>query len=196
MPGMLSAVAKLATGDTKGAGKAALNATGVPAAISTVKKAASGDAEAIGSVAAIVTIGVVAKKMSPTPAATGAASTDMSALNGSVRTAASELSASGKAPATIVGAELNGQTAIATSGAPPAVIAPQLEAAVGEMGGIGTKTASGNTVGCCAEFQAGNKLLLDNPSATPQQINFTDAIRPRTGQVVPPCENCKTTFGE
>nr|WP_306552729.1 DUF4329 domain-containing protein [Chryseobacterium sp. WG23] len=53
-----------------------------------------------------------------------------------------------------------------------------------------------NPVGCCAEFNAGNNLLLNNPSAIPSQINFTDAIRPRTGKVVPMCDNCKTTFGK
>ncbi|RMZ57918.1 hypothetical protein D1632_16545 [Chryseobacterium nematophagum] len=118
----------------------------------------------------------------------------MSKLSSEVSATASELSARGKAPATIVGAELNGQTTIATSGAPPSVIAPQLEGAVNELGGIGTKTASGNTVGCCAEFQAGNELLLNNLSAAPSQINFTEAIRPRTGQTVPMCDNCKATF--
>ncbi|AZB11498.1 hypothetical protein EG344_23005 [Chryseobacterium sp. G0162] len=45
-------------------------------------------------------------------------------------------------------------------------------------------------------FNAGNNLLLNNPSAIPSQINFTDAIRPRTGKVVPRCDNCKTTFGK
>ncbi|RNA61957.1 RHS repeat-associated core domain-containing protein [Chryseobacterium nematophagum] len=119
----------------------------------------------------------------------------MSKLSSEVSATASELSATGKAPATVVGAELNGQTTIATSGAPPSVIAPQLEGAVNELRGIGTKTASGNTVGCCAEFQAGNELLLNNLSAAPSQINFTEAVRPRTGQAVPMCDNCKATFG-
>ncbi|MCC9065589.1 hypothetical protein [Flavobacterium piscisymbiosum] len=120
----------------------------------------------------------------------------MSSLSNSVRATATELSTSGSVPSTVVGAELNGQTMIATSGAPQSVIAPQLEGVVGELGGIGTKTATGNTVGCCAEFQAGNNLLLENPNALPNQINFTNAIRPRTGQTIPMCDNCKTTFGK
>ncbi|WP_042722327.1 RHS repeat-associated core domain-containing protein [Flavobacterium sp. B17] len=120
----------------------------------------------------------------------------MSKLSSEVSATASELSAGGKAPATIVGAELNGQTTIATSGVPPATIAPQLESVVSELGGLGTRTPAGNVVGCCAEFQAGNKLLLDNPLASPSQVNFTEAIRPRTGQTIPMCENCKTTFGK
>jgi len=109
------------------------------------------------------------------------------ALTAEVRATASALNSSGKSPATIVGTELNGQTAIATSGAPPATIAPQLEEDSAELGGIGTRTASGNTVGCCGEFHAANELLLQNPAAKHSQVNFTDAIRPRTGEVVPSC---------
>lgn len=119
----------------------------------------------------------------------------MKSLTADVQAAASDLKSAGRSPATVVGAELNGQTAIGTSGAPPGTIAPQLEAAAAELGGVGTKTASGNTVGCCGEFHAGNELLLKNPSATPTSVNFTDAIRPRTGEVVPPCENCTSIFG-
>ena len=118
----------------------------------------------------------------------------MNFLTNSVNAAASELGATGSSPATIVGAELNWQTVIGTSGVPPTSLAPQLEAAAGELGGVGAKTTSGNTVGCCGEFHAANGLLLKNPSATPQQINFTPAIRPRTGQVVPMCANCEIMF--
>lgn len=124
----------------------------------------------------------------------GVSALKMNSLINSVNTATSELGATGSSPATIVGAELNWQTVIGTSGAPPTSLAPQLEAAAGELGGVGTKTASGNTVGCCGEFHAANELLFKNPSATPQQINFTPAIRPRTGQVVPMCANCEIMF--
>jgi RHS repeat-associated protein len=171
-------------------------------AVDAVKSALNGDAKGVGKaygahLAAGATIlatdGAVKALGKPS---ISAETSPISSLSSSVKTAANELNASGRAPATVVGAELNGQTTIATSGAPPTNIASQLNSVVGELGGVGTKTASGNTVGCCAEFQAGNKLLLENPSATPQQINFTDAIRPRTGQVVPMCENCQTTFGK
>ncbi|WP_449399254.1 hypothetical protein [Chryseobacterium wanjuense] len=120
----------------------------------------------------------------------------MSELTNVVKNTASDLKASGQAPATIVGAELNGQTVVATSGSPPSVVAPQLEAVVGELGGLGTRTPAGNVVGCCAEFQGGNQLLLNNPTATPGEIKFTEAFRPRTGQTVPMCDNCKATFGQ
>ncbi|WP_390456103.1 hypothetical protein [Chryseobacterium sp. Alg-005] len=118
----------------------------------------------------------------------------MSELTSTVKNTASDLKASGQLPVTVVGAELNGQTVIGTSGAPPTIVAPQLEPVVSELGGLGTKTASGNTVGCCAEFRLGNQLLLDNPLSAPREVNFTDAIRPRTGQTVPMCDNCKQAF--
>ena len=118
----------------------------------------------------------------------------ISALTKQVEATAAGLNSSGVNPATVVGAELNGQTAIGTSGAPPAVIAPQLEVAAGELGGVGARSASGPTVGCCGEFHSANDLLLKNPNAAPSDINFTPAIRPRTGQAVPTCANCATMF--
>ncbi len=184
------------TGGAKAAAKEYVNqvyqTSGAKSAVETVKKASTGDPAAIATtvvnVAAVVLTHQVAKGSVATESST------MSNLGNAVKTTANELSAGGRAPATVVGAELKGQTTIATSGAPPTSIAPQLSNVVSELGGVGTKTASGNTVGCCAEFQAGNKLLLENPAASPSQINFTDAIRPRTGQIVPMCENCQTTF--
>lgn len=196
----IKAGASMANGDSKSSFKTIVNATGnatgIPATIKTIKQAANGDAKAIGSVTAIVVMAVVTHKAGGSKASASAESATMESLSNTVKTTASELKATGKAPSVVVGAELEGQTAIASSGAPPTNVAPQLVEATAEMGGVGTKTASGNTIGCCAEFQAANKLLLDNPSATPGQINFTEAIRPRTGQTVPMCENCKTTFGQ
>jgi RHS repeat-associated protein len=171
-------------------GKSVYETSGAKAVVETGKAALSGDPRAIGAaVTTAVAIGITHKATS-----TGTKAATMGELSNSVKNAASDLKASGHSPATVVGAELNGQTTIATSGTPPTTIAPQLEGAVSELGGIGTKTASGNTVGCCAEFNAGNQLLLNNPSATPGQINFTEAIRPRTGQTIPMCENCQKTF--
>jgi hypothetical protein len=190
-----SAAKDVYNGDYASAKSKVINATGIPGLISTVKKASKGDAEAIGSLSVAVVSIIAAKKAVGVGAGAAIAeSSTMNSLSNSVRITANELSAGGRAPAIIVGAELGGQTTISTSGAPPSIIAPQLSSVVDELGGIGTKTASGNTVGCCAEFQAGNKLLLENPTASPSAINFTDAIRPRTGQVVPMCENCQATF--
>jgi hypothetical protein len=119
----------------------------------------------------------------------------MAELEGAVGATASDLKAAGNYPATVGGAELNGQTAIATSGAPPTVIAPQMEEAAKSLGGIGAKTSAG-TVGACCEVHAANELLLKNPTAMPRDINLTPAKRPRTGQVVPMCDNCKVIFNK
>ena len=67
-------------------------------------------------------------------------------------------------------------------------------AVAAKLGGVSTKTVSGNTVGCCGEFRSANDLLLRNPSATPAQVNFIRAIRLRTGETVPMCDNCKIIF--
>lgn len=101
----------------------------------------------------------------------------------------------GMRPATVGGAELNGQTSVATSGAPPTVVSPQMEQAAQSLGGMGTKNSAG-TVGACCEVRAANELLLKNPSATIKDINLTPAIRPRTGEVIPMCPNCKIIFGK
>ncbi len=109
-------------------------------------------------------------------------------------TTVDNLQATGQKPSVLVGAEVNGTKAIATSGEAPEVIAPSLSKAADEIGGVGTKTASGNTVGCCGEFRAANEVLLKNPKATPTQVKFTPAVRPRNGQVIPACENCTSIF--
>ncbi|MER2950361.1 VENN motif pre-toxin domain-containing protein [Morganella morganii] len=100
-------------------------------------------------------------------------------------------------PATAIGAvdPLTGKIVTTSNGAVPAVVAPELQAYADKLGGLGVKTACGNTLGRCAEFRAANELLLANPRLKLKDIQFTPAIRPRTGEVVPRCENCKNIFG-
>ncbi|OYQ50365.1 hypothetical protein CHX27_00960 [Flavobacterium aurantiibacter] len=174
----IKAAAKALKGDIHGAGKIAGSALTEKVIEGAVVAATAGAGRLLGGLT----------KATPV-------TSEMTALNNSVRNIATEMGAAGRSPATVVGAELNGQTTIATSGNIPAIIAPELEAASTQLGGVGTRTASGNRVGCCAEFQAANELLLQQPSAIPSQIRFTDAIRPRTGEVIPPCSNCETIFG-
>ena len=57
----------------------------------------------------------------------------------------------------------NGEGTIAASGKVSGKIAATFEAAANELRDVGTKTASGNTIGCCAAFQGGNELLLQYP---------------------------------
>ena len=64
-----------------------------------------------------------------------------------------------------------------------------------ELGALGTKTACGNSVGCCAEPHAANSLIMKtDKSIRIETIKFSLAYRPRTGKVVPYCDNCKHTF--
>lgn len=72
-------------------------------------------------------------------------------------------------------------------------VAPQLEAAAASLGGVGARNA-GNTVGYCGEFHAANELLNPNPGYGTGDLKFTPAVRPRTGQVVPPCSNYGQMF--
>ena len=90
---------------------------------------------------------------------------------------------------------VTGKIVTTSSGAVPSRIAPELQAYAEKLGGLGVKTACGNTLGRCAEFRAANELLLNNPGLKLSDIKFTSAIRPRTGEVVPRCENCTNIFG-
>ncbi|WP_380181031.1 VENN motif pre-toxin domain-containing protein [Kalamiella sp. sgz302252] len=100
-------------------------------------------------------------------------------------------------PATAIGAvdPLTGKIVTTSNGVVPTVIAPELQAYADKLGGLGVKTTCGNTLGRCAEFRAANELLLANPNLKIKDIQFTPAIRPRTGEVVPRCENCENIFG-
>ncbi|WP_379968569.1 hypothetical protein [Epilithonimonas sp. UC225_85] len=53
---------------------------------------------------------------------------------------------------------------------------------------------NGNSVGCCAEVNCANQILIKRPFANLNNIKFSKAYRPRTMQVIPKCKNCKITF--
>lgn len=53
---------------------------------------------------------------------------------------------------------------------------------------------NGNTIGCCAEVNAGNNILIKKPFLDLNQIVFSKSIRPRTQQEIKMCKNCKITF--
>ena len=106
--------------------------------------------------------------------------------------------------ATVVAAydRSTGLIAIGRNGSIPGVVAPQLVASAKAQGGVGNGVsitlANGRTstltVGRCAEFRAANSLLLRSPTPRLSNIGFTNAIRPRTGAIVPPCINCEQMF--
>lgn len=53
---------------------------------------------------------------------------------------------------------------------------------------------NGNFLGCCAEVNAANRVLHKLPHLKLYEIDFANARRPRTMQIIPPCLNCKITF--
>lgn len=61
------------------------------------------------------------------------------------------------------------------------------------IGELYTKKNS-NIIGCCAEVNAGNKILQRRPDLNLNEIIFSTPIRPRTLQKMKMCKNCKSTF--
>lgn len=51
-----------------------------------------------------------------------------------------------------------------------------------------------NSIGCCAEVNCANQILILRPFADLNKIKFSKAYRPRTMQIIPKCKNCKITF--
>lgn len=77
----------------------------------------------------------------------------------------------------------------------PETIDPILLKRAKSLGGIGSRgLTKRNTVGVCAEFRSANTLLLNGSKI--ENIRFTQAIRPRTGQIIPTCNNCLRIFEE
>jgi len=66
-----------------------------------------------------------------------------------------------------------------------------------ELGIIGkksTKVGTRYTIGNCAEQHAGNHYMKAFDENDMAQLHFSSAMRPRTKQIYPPCDNCKDTF--
>ncbi|HUH52069.1 MAG TPA: hypothetical protein VLZ11_08215 [Flavobacterium sp.] len=69
----------------------------------------------------------------------------------------------------------------------------KLEKKLKTLGTLYTKR-NGNTIGCCAEVNAGNDILRKKPYLNLDEIIFSTPIRPRTQQKMKMCNNCKQTF--
>jgi len=72
-------------------------------------------------------------------------------------------------------------------------ISNKLKIKLATIGVLYTKL-NGNYIGCCAEVNAANQILLRFPFLDPNQVKFSKAIRPRTMQKIPTCRNCINTF--
>jgi len=53
-----------------------------------------------------------------------------------------------------------------------------------------------NIVGACAEPHAADKVIKKFPGCDMDELQFSDAYRPRTARRVKNCRNCKETFFE
>jgi hypothetical protein len=97
-------------------------------------------------------------------------------------------------PAAVVAAIFHNNWFIDETGFPPPPLAMQLKQRLeNRLAQIGT-TLNGNIVGKCAEVGAANKILRTRPMLPATRLTFTNAIRPRTMQVIPMCKNCIITF--
>lgn len=88
-----------------------------------------------------------------------------------------------------------GRVTASFSGDIPDKVSGSLLKRANRIGGIGSKGLTpSNTVGCCAEFRSANTLMLRGSRIN--NIRFTDAVRPRTGDTIPACKNCTSIFKE
>ncbi|MDM1086707.1 hypothetical protein [Myroides odoratimimus] len=68
---------------------------------------------------------------------------------------------------------------------------------IGKNSELGEKSGCRNQIGKCAEIKVSHRILSKEHRKFSTQINdveFTDAIRPRTLEPVPMCFNCKYVF--
>lgn len=101
---------------------------------------------------------------------------------------------SNKLPATIIGAEHKEIKKVDHSGQVPNPLSPKLEKELTKIAPLGTKGID-NFVGCCCEVRASNQVIMTKNSVPISDIVFTRAIRPRTGQTIRRCQNCRQVFG-
>ena len=64
------------------------------------------------------------------------------------------------------------------------------------LGNIGEHSTRGerNIIGNCAEQHAGNNYMNSYKEKNMENLYFSEAVRPRTMEVYPPCDNCKYIF--
>lgn len=116
-------------------------------------------------------------------------------LNRKVTEYAHKLKRRREYPATVIGAEYLSRKAIDKSRACETdKLHKELYRKLTSIGTLFTKIDNKNTLGCCSEVNAANKILCRCPWLMLRQIQFSNAIRPRTMQTIKRCTNCKKTF--
>ena len=97
-------------------------------------------------------------------------------------------------PAVVVGAEYSRTKSINTSRQLAAInMVNKLKIRLKSIGNLYSKV-NGNSIGCCAEVNAANDVLVKKPYLKLGEIDFSTPIRPRTMQKIKMCKNCKQTF--
>lgn len=66
---------------------------------------------------------------------------------------------------------------------------------LGIIGGQSTITNTSNIIGKCAEVKAINNIFKRESKLSVTDVSFTKAIRPRTLEKIPRCQNCTQIFG-
>lgn len=97
-------------------------------------------------------------------------------------------------PAVVVGAEKSKTKSVAKSGLLESnKMVKKLMLRLKSLGDLYTEQG-GNIIGCCAEVNAGNDILLKKPYLNLNEISFGTPLRPRTMQSIRICNNCNQTF--
>lgn len=67
---------------------------------------------------------------------------------------------------------------------------------VKELGDIGTRSNLGKHfyIGNCAEQHSGNNYMKKYKESNISSLHFSETVRPRTMEIIPPCDNCKKLF--
>lgn len=67
---------------------------------------------------------------------------------------------------------------------------------VKELGDIGTRSNLGKRfyIGNCAEQHSGNNYMNKHNERDISSLHFSETVRPRTMEIIPPCDNCKKLF--
>lgn len=67
---------------------------------------------------------------------------------------------------------------------------------VNELGDIGTRSNLGKRfyIGNCAEQHSGNNYMNKHNERDISSLHFSETVRPRTMEIIPPCDNCTKLF--
>lgn len=65
-----------------------------------------------------------------------------------------------------------------------------------KLGQIGTRSQLGKhyIIGNCAEQHSGNNYMKRYGVNNLSSLYFSETVRPRTMEIIPPCDNCKAIF--